>query len=179
MRSRRGHALQPGPHVALAAGMRPSRPARAGGFTLVEVMVSIAILTGALVAVAQLFAVATQVNLAALEESFATVLATQKIEELCGYRVLVPSPPDALARDVTGFVEHLDQHGRPTAWAGTGSGTVFVRRWTITPLSTVPDRLLAIQVVVRAVARRGPAPPGAVRVLPGDVVLTTLRRGGT
>src|SRR5437870_8092512 len=52
------------------------------GFSLAEVMVATGLLVTALVAVAQLFAIATSANTSSRNTTFTTVLAEQKLEQL-------------------------------------------------------------------------------------------------
>ena len=132
------------------------------GFSLLEALVATTILTVAVVSLAQVVAMATRANLLSRTSALAALFAAQKMEQL---RALVwtfdadglatsdvttdgtglsPSPPDALARDVSGYVDRLDARGRIVFDAGAA---VFVRRWAITPLPAPPDTLV-IQVTV-------------------------------
>ena len=149
-----------------------------GGFTLVEVIISMGLLTAVSLGVAQLFAVSTRANLAARTGTSTTAMAEQKIEQirsltwgfdtggqglpvsdtttnLAVYPMtptgtgLNPPPADALEQNRTGFFDFVDASG---TWVGTGAtipGTAaFVRRWSITPLPTNPNNTLVIQVLV-------------------------------
>ena len=128
------------------------------GTTLVEAIVAIGILAGAVVALAGLSSLAVRNAAMARERSMATVLALQKMEALCRDVSSAPaSPVDAWAVDTPGYVEYLDAGGRPAA------GGAYVRRWSITPLPGDAN-LLAIQVDV-ATCR---TPAGATRC--GDVI---------
>lgn len=60
------------------------RFSKQSGFSLIETVVAIGIMTSGLVALAQLFAIATANNLRARNGSFAAVLAEQKLEQLRG-----------------------------------------------------------------------------------------------
>ncbi len=147
-----------------------------GGFSLVEVLVSLAILTSALVAIANLFAVGLQANLAARSVSLATILAAQKIEELSADTALITSPPDSLTRDVAGFVEYLSPDGTLLAAGSESSaGWIFVRRWSVRPSESDPDQAVIVEVVARPALRRpGSVDPDTPR---GDGVhLVTIRR---
>ena len=55
---------------------------KAAGFSLLEVLVATTILTVALVALAELFAISTRANDSARVTTFAAVLAQQKMEQL-------------------------------------------------------------------------------------------------
>jgi prepilin-type N-terminal cleavage/methylation domain-containing protein len=152
------------------------------GFSLVEVLISMGLLTAVSLGVAQLFALSTRNNLIAKGQTSTTAMAEQKLEQLRGLTWgfdlagqglpltdtttnlavsppehngtgLNPSPADALERNTDGFVDFLDANGQ---WVGTGStppGTAaYIRRWSITPLPTNPNNTIVIQVLVTPVA---------------------------
>jgi prepilin-type N-terminal cleavage/methylation domain-containing protein len=152
------------------------------GFSLVEVIVSMGLLTAVSLGVAQLFALSTRANLIAKGQTSTTAMAEQKVEQLRGLTWgfdlqgqglplsdtttnlavyppahngsgLNPSPTDALEQNTAGFVDFLDGNG---AWVGTGTtppGTaVYIRRWSIQPLPTNPNNTLVIQVLVTPIA---------------------------
>ena len=113
--------------------------ARRSGFTLLEVMVALALLTGALLAVAQLLVVAARAAVLSRDVTTATCLAGQKMEQLRGLAWgfdidggtsddadsdvagwpdavtggtgLSRSPPGSLGSNVAGFVDYLDEAG--------------------------------------------------------------------
>lgn len=127
---------------------------REDGITLVEALVALGILAGAVVALAGLASVATRTSAITRERSLATALALQKMESLSrDASSLAISPASAWAEDTPGFVEFLDAYGRVVG--GRGGGT-FVRRWSVAPLASDAN-LLAIQVEVAACR----TPPGA------------------
>jgi prepilin-type N-terminal cleavage/methylation domain-containing protein len=148
------------------------------GFSLVEVIISMGLLTAVSLGVAQLFSVSIKANIAAKSRTSTTALAEQKMEQirsltwgfdLAGQGLPVsdtstnlavyphtasgtglnPSPSDALEKNTSGFVDFLDANGQ---WVGTGSqppdNAVYVRRWSITPLPTNPNNTLVFQVLV-------------------------------
>jgi len=152
------------------------------GFSLVEVLVSMGLLTAVSLGVAQLFALSTRANLIAKGQTSTTAMAEQKIEQLRGLTWgfdlqgqglplsdtttnlavyppahngsgLNPSPIDALEQNTSGFVDFLDGNG---AWVGTGTtppgSAVYIRRWSIQPLPTNPNNTLVIQVLVTPTA---------------------------
>jgi prepilin-type N-terminal cleavage/methylation domain-containing protein len=159
------------------------------GFTLLEVMVALALFAGALLALAQLMAVAARSLQLARMTSLSATLAAQKIEQLrslaWGYDAagaargdvdtdvsrwpdapvggggLGPSPPDSLRRNVDGFVDYLDESG---AWVGSGGSppatTTYVRRWSVEPLDAEPAAAIVFRVVVLRRGGRG-LPGGA------------------
>jgi prepilin-type N-terminal cleavage/methylation domain-containing protein len=152
------------------------------GFSLIEVVVSIALLTVVSLGVAQLFATSTRANLTARGSTSTTALAEQKMEQLRsltwgfddqgqGLPVtdttsniavnpmtqngpgLNPSPSDSLERNVPGYVDYLDAGGN---WVGTGTdvpgAAVYIRRWSIQPVPTNPNNTLVLQVLVTPVS---------------------------
>jgi len=131
------------------------------GATLVEAIVAIGILAGAVVALAGLSSLAVRNAAIARERSMTTILALQKMEALCRDVSSIPaSPANAWAVDTAGYLEYLDAHGNVM---GGSRGGAYVRRWSATPLPA-DTNLVAIQVDV-APCR---TPPGASRC--GDVM---------
>ena len=153
-----------------------------GGFSLVEVVISLAMLTAVSLGVAQLFAASTNANRIAHTRTSTTAMAEQKMEQIrsltWGFDLqgqglpvtdtttnlavypladngsgLNPSPSDTLLQNTPGYVDYLDRNG---AWVGTGAtptqGAVYIRRWAIIPLPTNPNNTLVIQVLVTSVA---------------------------
>ena len=152
------------------------------GFSLVEVVISMGLLTAVSLGVAQLFAVSTKANLTARGQTSTTAMAAQKLEQLrsltWGFDLkgqglpvtdsttnlavtppapngsgLNPSPTTSLEENTPGFVDFLNQNG---VWVGTGTtplaGAVYIRRWSIQPLPTNPNNTIVIQVLVTHVA---------------------------
>lgn len=162
--------------------MRPAKSScnsnSSRGFSLVEVIISMGLLTVISLGVAQLFSISIKANMAAKSRTSTTALAEQKMEQirsltwgfdLAGQGLPVsdtstnlavyphtasgaglnPSPSDSLEKNTAGFVDFLDANG---VWVGTGTtppeNAVYVRRWSITPLPTNPNNTLVIQVLV-------------------------------
>ncbi len=152
------------------------------GFSLIEVVIAIGLLTAVSLGVAQLFAASTRSNLVARGNTVTTALAEQKLEQIrsltwgfdedgLGLPVtdtttnlsvwpltqdgtgLNPSPTDALEENKSGYFDYLDAHG---IWVGNGTtapgSAVYVRRWSILPLPTNPNNTLVIQVLVTPLA---------------------------
>jgi prepilin-type N-terminal cleavage/methylation domain-containing protein len=161
--------------------MRARFNSNSRGFSLVEVLVAMGLLTVVSLGVAQLFALSTRANLIAKGATSTTAMAEQKLEQLRGLKWgfdiagqglpdsdtttnltvtppthdgsgLNPSPSDSLEQNTTGFVDFLDGGG---SWVGTGStppeSAVYIRRWSIQPLPTNPNNTLVIQVLVTPV----------------------------
>ncbi len=152
------------------------------GFSLVEVMIAMGLLTIVSLGVAQLFAVATRANQVAKGQTSTTALAEQKLEQLrsltWGYDTegqglpvsdtstnlavdpptangggLNPSPSDSLATSQTNYVDYLDGNGQYVATGTTiPPEAVYVRRWSIQPLPTNPNNTLIVQVLVTPVS---------------------------
>jgi prepilin-type N-terminal cleavage/methylation domain-containing protein len=152
------------------------------GFSLVEVIISMALLTSVSLGVAQVFAMSTRLNYVARGQTSATTMAEQKLEQLRGLTWgfdlegqglpltdtttnlavypptatgfgLNPSPADSLEQNTAGYVDFVDANG---TWVGTGTtppGTaMYIRRWSIQPLPTNPNNTLVLQVLVTPVA---------------------------
>jgi prepilin-type N-terminal cleavage/methylation domain-containing protein len=161
--------------------MRARFNSNSRGFSLVEVLVAMGLLTAVSMGVAQLFALSTRANLIAKGATSTTSMAEQKLEQLrsltWGFDVeglglplsdtttnltvfppthdgsgLNPSPVDSLEQNTAGFVDFIDGNG---AWVGTGStppgSAVYIRRWSIQPLPTNPNNTLVVQVLVTPV----------------------------
>ena len=149
----------------------------ARGFTLVETLVAISITIVALTALAQLFIIGTQADADARRASFASILATQKIEQLRSLGAdLAPQGTASLSADIAGACDFLDEYGRSL---GTGSsplpGTVYIRRWSVEPIPLDSDTFV-IQVAVFPRLWRGAVDPAAPDARPfGGAQLVTIR----
>ncbi|MEO6212118.1 MAG: prepilin-type N-terminal cleavage/methylation domain-containing protein [Vicinamibacterales bacterium] len=152
------------------------------GFSLVEVLISMGLLTVVSLGVAQVFAISTRANQVAKGQTSTTVLAEQKMEQLRGLTWgfdtlgqglpvsdtstslsvypptatgagLNPSPVDTLDQNRAGHVDFLDAHG---TYVGTGTtvpvSASYIRRWSIQPLPTNPNNTLILQVLVTPVS---------------------------
>jgi prepilin-type N-terminal cleavage/methylation domain-containing protein len=149
------------------------------GFTLIEVLASVAIVSAAVVSGAQLLTATGSAVTAARLQTSAVALAAARMEELrslafgsdpagtplidtstnlstdppaTGGPGLAPSPPGALEHNMSGYVDFLDAGGR---WLSAGPNAppraAFVRRWSVDrPADGWPDSLV-LQVVVRAI----------------------------
>ena len=152
------------------------------GFSLIEVMISMTLLTIVSLGIAQIFAVSTRATYVARGQTSTTALAEQKLEQLRGLTWgfdlggqglplsdtttnlavyppttagsgLNPSPADSLEQNTPGYVDFLDANG---TWVGTGTtapaAAMYVRRWSIQPLPTNPNNTLVLQVLVTPLA---------------------------
>lgn len=167
------------------------------GFTLVEVLVAMAVLSAATLGGVHLLAFATRGMHVARIQGTAALAASSRLDQLrslqfefdqTGQRLtdvvtdltvdppapggggLTPSGAGSLDANVSGFVDYLDEAGR---WVGNGPtpprAAVFVRRWAVE--SPGPPDLLVLQVLVRPLAN---ALLGGRRQ-PGDARMATAR----
>lgn len=143
------------------------------GFAIVEAIVSIGIVTTALVTLVQVLATATANNILARNTSSAAMLAQQKIEQLRAteWASLTSSPPDALESDIDGWVDYLDAGGSAVGGSGPPGGTVYVRRWSIVHALTNPDDVCVFEVLVTPLPRWGKR----VARQPGEVRMVSIR----
>lgn len=167
-------------------------------------MIATALLATAVVSLAQLCGVAARSNIGSRNTTYAVVLAGQKLEELralswgfdpqglpvsdtatditvsperpTGGTGLQPSPDAALRENTPGWVDYVDQFGRKLG-GGTNppASAVYTRRWAVQPLPANPNNTLVIQVLVTRQRDRGSADEGAVRRLPEEARLVTVR----
>ena len=134
-------------------------PRSSSGFSLVETLIATGILVTALAGVAQLLAVSVRQAREPGARGSAVAAAQAKVEWLRartfgfgpdGGRVtdeaLLPSPPGAMAADVPGHADTLDQDGRE-AEAGDESA-VWARRWVIAPIDAASADAISIEVCV-------------------------------
>ena len=174
------------------------------GFSIVEVLVATGLLASALVALAQLFAIATATNAAARNSTITMVLAEQKIEQLralqytfdntglpvqdtetdlavyppaaTGGKGLSPHTDNTLQSNTNGYVDYLDKWGR-TLGGGTvlPAETAYIRRWSVEPLPTNPNNVVILQVLVTRVRDRGTGNSGSVSRGPQEARLMTVK----
>ena len=106
------------------------------GFSLAEVLISMVIMMVGLVAVAQLLAVSVQTHLLGRRTSEASLLATDKIEELSKLNhasaaaiQISPTTPDPLTSDVANYFDQADGYTR--RWQVTAGPAAGTRRVTV------------------------------------------------
>jgi type II secretory pathway pseudopilin PulG len=174
------------------------------GFSIIEVMVATGLLASALVALAQLFAIATTTNASARTSTLTMMLAEQKIEQLRGLQYtfdraglpvqdtetdlavyppaaaggkgLSPHTDNTLQANTDGYVDYLDHWGR-TLGGGTviPDGTAFIRRWSVEPLPTNPNNVIILQVLVTRQRDRGTGDSGSVARGANEARLMTIK----
>ena len=172
------------------------------GFSLIEVLVATTVTTIGTLSLAQLCAMSVRLNQSAQTTTVATVLASQKMEQLralawtsdalgapisdlatdttvvphssSGGTGLSVSPPGTLGVNTPGYCDFLDENGRALG-GGTAppATTAFVRRWSIAPGPAAPTDTLAIQISVIRIGSRSLA-GSAVRG-PDEVRLLGIR----
>lgn len=186
--------------------MAPARSnSTSRGFSLVEVLVSMGLLTAVSLGVAQLFAASARANHIARGLTSTTSMAEQKMEQIraltWGFDAegnglpvsdtttnLAVYPPTATGGGLNpggsieenrgGYVDFVDANG---TWVGTGTTppatAVYIRRWSITPLPTNPNNTLVIQVLVTPVANEMARVESAFSRtrMPGDALLITVK----
>ena len=163
------------------------------GMTLIEVCISMVVLTTAALGVGQLSGLALKMSAAARLQSTTTILAMQKTEQLRSLEwpigpsgSLVPwsdpptdlsrhplppggtglavSPQSSLDANTPGYVDYLDRHA---AWVGNGAipppTAVFVRRWNVSQLSVAPGDARVLRVLVTTVVRDSEVAPALAR----------------
>jgi type II secretory pathway pseudopilin PulG len=174
------------------------------GFSIVEVLVATGLLATALVALAQLFAIATATNHAARNSTITMMLAEQKVEQLralqytfdraglpvqdtetdlavyppaaAGGKGLSPHTDNTMQVNTDGYVDYLDNWGR-TLGGGTviPGNTAFIRRWSVEPLPTNPNNVIILQVMVTRQRDRGTGNAGSVSRGPEEARLMTIK----
>ena len=156
------------------------------GFSILEVLVAIAVLTVALVGLAQLCGVSMRANARAKDATYASLLAQQKMEQLRGLTWgfdtlglpltdtttniagvpesptggpgLTPSPPGSLASNIDGYCDYVDRNGRVLGGcASANASAYYVRRWSVEPLPSNPNNTIVLQVLVAPNVSQGGA----------------------
>jgi prepilin-type N-terminal cleavage/methylation domain-containing protein len=177
----------------------------AAGFTLIEVIVSSALLVTVVAGTAQLTIVAAEACRAARVRTATALIAAQKMEQLrslvwssgesgallsdgstdvsreppaSGGGGLLATPAGTLDRNVDGYVDYLDAGGR---WLAGGvhapAGAVYLRRWAVLPLAADPDHT-RILIVLATTMRQERVVEGRAAPrprLPDDTVLVGLK----
>jgi hypothetical protein len=174
------------------------------GSTLIEVLVATVIMVTGLLGMSQLFLLSTMNNTGSRSDTYSTVLAEQKLEQLralaygfdmaglpvtdietdtsvtppaaAGGTGLQPSPNTALQTNTDGFVDHVNGQG---VIVGNGvnppATAVYTRRWSVEPLPTNPNNTIVLQVLVTPIRNRGQADQGNVNRLAGEARVMTIK----
>ena len=118
------------------------------GFSLIEVLIAMLVVTIGLIGMAQLMAVTTVVHSDARETSMGTELAQAKLDELSGMNLtsdaavqITPSSPDSLEQNVSGYFDS------PTPG--------ITRRWKVEAGPTTDVRVVTLRVINTASRQYG------------------------
>ena len=130
------------------------------GFTLLEALVALAILTVAALATAQLLGAAAIAVHDSRVQALTTTLAAQRMEQLVAADWSATPPGGSLDTDVAGYMDYLEL-----------DGGVFVRRWAIDLLPDGREDARVIRVLVRSLAADAARAHGAR----GEARLVTVR----
>jgi prepilin-type N-terminal cleavage/methylation domain-containing protein len=142
---------------------------RAAGFTLIEVLVALALVATTAIGLAELFVLSAATVRAARADTTATIAAETKMAQLRalswtydaagqGTPVsdagLIASPAGSLVTSAAGFVDYVDAAGVIVGAGLTAPPTaVYLRRWEIQPLAADAANTLVLQVIATAVTR--------------------------
>jgi prepilin-type N-terminal cleavage/methylation domain-containing protein len=159
------------------------------GFTLIEVLIALALLAGAALALATVVLRASRDAAAARRQTIETTMAVERMEQLrsltwgwdeasppgrasdvttnlatqapsAGGHGLAMSPADSLDANEDGYVDFADSRGK---WVGAGTavplGAVFARRWRVSFVPSVADALVFEVKVEPVGAGRSSADP--------------------
>lgn len=163
----------PDPRSPVPTRAAESHRQREAGASLVEALVAVGLIAGALVGVADLAARSVRSMSVARDRSVGALMAAQKIEQLLAQPSRpADSPAGSLEADTPGFVEHLDARGRVAGQDPDCEGTVYVRRWSVAPLAR--DARVAV-LHVRAGRCLGHVHAGSCRTLTDGATLTAAR----
>jgi prepilin-type N-terminal cleavage/methylation domain-containing protein len=123
----------------------------AAGFSLIEVLVAMAIVTSGVASLSQVFFMSAEAIRVAGGISIALLLAEDKMEQLrASPHPSALSPPGTLSADSAGYVDFFDAGGELLAEGATiaPDGVAYVRRWSVSLLSAGSVTAVVLQVVV-------------------------------
>jgi len=155
------------------------------GFSLIEVMIAIVILTVGLLSLAQMMVVATNANALAGRMTASAALAKQQLELLKAAPfytnpanpsipainpLLAPGGDPDLDSNVNGYFQLYNADGQPV---DPGTGALFVVRWQIT-LIVEPKGVMPL-AMLRIAVRCLPASESGIYLGVGDARFVTFR----
>lgn len=109
------------------------------GSSLLEALIAVALIAGAVAAVAELAAQSVRSLAASKDRSISTAIAMQKIEQLLAQPVPPSdSPAGSLDADSAGCVDYIDARGLPADAGPEFGGVVYARRWAVVRLERNP-----------------------------------------
>ena len=130
------------------------------GFTIVEALVAMVLVTSGVLALVQLTQQITDTVARSRRQLVAAWLAEAAVAERAGppYGAMAP---DCLQRDVGGCMDTVDGTGQPTRLA-----PAYVRRWRVAPVTRGPGAVWSVAACVVPAAQRGVTAraPGACAV---------------
>jgi type II secretory pathway pseudopilin PulG len=123
------------------------------GFSLLEAIVSVGLMAGALASLGQMLVISIAMNQSARDRSDATVLAQQKMEQLLvespsGGTGLSPLVGGSLTSNMDGWFDYVDRSGQSLGGSEALGGGVYTRRWAVEPLPSSPADALVVHVLV-------------------------------
>lgn len=158
---------------------RKNHSGQQDGFTLIEVMVSIVILTVGLLSLAQTMVIATQSNTLSGRMTSSSALAKEQLERLKAApfytnpagRVRNPVLQDGgdIENRVGGYVQFYDSNGQPTPGA---AGALYEVRWEIQRVASAGLPLEMLEIRVRCLPAAGMQDQFAII---GEARFTTYR----
>jgi Tfp pilus assembly protein PilV len=126
------------------------------GFALLEALVAACLLAGAIASLVHVFVFATRAHAETQYATYATVLATQKVEELRA---------TSLPADVADAADYADALGAVLPDGADPLRGIYERRWTVQTFPSTLDSVVISVTVTRRDGLRG-----------GGVRLVTLQR---
>jgi type II secretory pathway pseudopilin PulG len=152
---------------------------RDAGFTLVEALVGLLLVSGVAAGASYLLIVVLTSVRDARDEVTATLLAIQRLEQITSAiesgAAVTASPDNALEVDAAGFSDRVDAAANPETSAAS-AGAAFVRRWRVAPVASPGAWTIQVRVIVSRRAAATPAPASGGARSPGEVLLATVRR---
>jgi prepilin-type N-terminal cleavage/methylation domain-containing protein len=132
------------------------RAAREGGFTLVEVLIAMVILTVALVALAELMAITLRMQMLGRNETAAVRLIQSKMDQIVNVSftgTTVANVGGSLSSDVANYND-TPANGFKRRWQIEAiSGETRVRKLTVRIIPTINDRRTNAQVELSTIIR--------------------------
>jgi Tfp pilus assembly protein PilV len=128
---------------------------QSAGFTLIESLVTVGLVTAIALGSAQLFTVAIARNLAAREQLAMSLLASTKVNDLAAAAAagtIAISPSDSIDRITADYADTAVDNGR-----------TYVRRWCISRAPGFGDDVVAIAVRVTPAAGTGEVRMATIR----------------
>ena len=177
----------------------------ARGFSLIEAVVGVSLLAVGVSAAAQVVLASGRANAASRQAAVVQLAARERMEQLRSLAwtsdaALVPlsdwssdltftppratggvglgvAPANALVSNVAGYCDFLDSRG---TWMSSGpqapAGAVWVRRWSVALVNTLPDTLTLQVIVVPVSVGSGPAAVSVARAVNGAWLLDVKTR---